>query len=555
MVPGTIAALTSAALARGTRRIVREYFPLADEWAILAHSHPRVAEPRTWFTNGFRGYFAPPPGLPNPQGDKFSRPLFNATYWLVGKAVGPTSGRYLHIGHVGVGAAAGLTSAAVLRAGGSAGAAAASGATVPFLPALVPSASLLVYPCMSFDPLTACFSQSAAMAYDAGRFRTAAAFLVAGVLTKETALPSAAALPALYAVENRSALLRDGRARRSLAALLVPAFTWYAARRAAYGDAGLQESAYVLRDDPQGRLVRQARIAAKFPFWTNLAALRSPGRPTEKAAAAAHLVANALVVLGAGLEIGSRLRAGRRPTSDEASFVMSYAFLNAVGTSPRYGVTLDMSLLASLARWRREAGGSSTAVRAVTAGLAVGTVASTLLVARDFPRLERNFLAYAEVGRKYVAALRRFDVGTRVLVLNDPVTFWAPVKWLSRTMGVQATVVKLADHPWSYDNLAGMTTPSTVDLQPPSIPGGPWRFTQSEGVDILAAYPALSGHDAAHVDYGDGISVDLEPFPAGEPQPGDHPRWAAMRIAPGNGPAHFLYYDPADGEFHSVAVS
>lgn len=550
-IAATVGALTTGSLVRGTSKIWRNYFPLADEWAILAHSHPDVAEPRSWVADGFRGYFTPPDGLPDPQGDQFVRPLFNAAYWLVGKFARPTSGRYLHVGHVGVGAAAGLTTLAIARSGGSLTSAAGYGATVPFMPALLPSGTLLVYPCMSFDPIAACFSQAATMAYDSGRIPIAAGFMVAGVLTKETALPTAGALTGLYALERRSDLLRSARARRSLATLAVPAGLWYAARRIAYRDASLQEGAYVLRKDPRGRAARQARIAAKFPFWANLSALRTGSSP-EKAAAAAELVSNALVMGGAFVELVSRLRAGRRVTAEEASFLLSYAFLNAVGTSPRYGVTLDMSLLTSLARWRRERGAPSPAARAVTAGLVAGTVTSSMRAARDFPRLERNFLAYAEVGRKYVAALRQFDAGNRVLVLNDPVTFWTPVRWLTKTLGIKATVIKLADHPWSYDNLAGMTTPTTVDLQPPTAPGEPWRFTQSQGVDILAAYHALSPDQPAHIDYGDGIAVDLEPFDVGAQPVSDHPRWAAMRVIPGDRPAHLLYYDPADGEFHAV---
>lgn len=552
-VAATIAAATSGALARATRTIVRNYFPLADEWAILAHSHPSVAEPKSWFTSGFRDYFAPPDGLPQPGGGNFSRPLFNAAYWLVGTVAGPTSGRYLRMGQVGVGAAAGLTSLAVSRSGGSLRSATGAGALAPLMPALVPSSTLLVYPCMSFDPVAACLSQAATMAYDAGRVKTAAGLMCAGVLTKETALPTAGALPALYAWEHRRELLRCRSARRSLAALAVPTALWWTARRA-LGDAGIQESAYVLRPDPQGMLVRQARIAAKFPFWANLPDLRTPGWSTNKVAAAAQVACNALVMGGAFAALGSRLFRGERPTADEASFVLSYAFLNAVGTSPRYGVTFDLTLLTSLVRWRREAPADSLAVRAVTTGLGVGVATSAALALRDYPRLERNFLRYAAVGRKYIAALREFEPGTRVLVLNDPVTFWTPVKWLTKTMVISADVVKLADHPWSYNNLDGLATVSVVALEPPSAPGEQWRFTQSQGVDILAAYPALPTDQPAHVDYGNGIEIDLEPFADDAVPSSDRRRWAAMRITPGDRPAHLLYYDPVADEFRSVEV-
>jgi hypothetical protein len=542
-------------LAFANRKIARDYFPLADEWSILAHSHPRVAEPRRWFTEGFRHYFTPPAGLPPLQGFLFSRPLFNATYWVLGLRAEPESGRYLQISHASVGACAGMAALAASRSGGSLRSAAGIGAVVPLMPALVPSMTLLIHPCMAFDPLAAALTQGATMAYEGGRTRTAAALLTAGLLTKETALPTAGALPALYALEKRGQLLRDGQARRSLLALAAPAAAWVAVRRATFGPSSIQDSAYVFRPDPRGKLMRQLRIAAKFPFWVNYGSLNDRGLTVNKAAAGSLLLANAAVVGGTAVEIASRFRAGRRPSPDEASLVASYGFLLAMGTSPRYGVTLDMSLLHALAQWRRGRGRPSRAARAVSAGIAVGLVTNAVTTAKEYPRLERNFLAYAEVGRKYIAALRKFGPGERVLVLNDPVTFWAPVKYLTRTMGIKAEVIKLADHPYSRDNLDGMTNLSMVSLEPPAEPGDPWRFSQSRGIDILSSHPLLPNDEPVHVDYGDGIVIDLEPFAPDAPPTDDHQRWAAMRIVPGDRPAHLLYYDPATGEFESVAVN
>ncbi|MFL6088979.1 MAG: hypothetical protein ACJ71Z_02435 [Aeromicrobium sp.] len=550
-----LAAAVSGTLAYANRKIVRNYFPLADEWSILANSHPRVADPQGWFTKGFRDYFTPPAGLPNLQGFLFSRPLFNATYWAVGRRAEPESGRYLQISHVGVGVCAGMTTLAVARSGGSLRSAAGTGAVLPLMPALVPSMTLLIHPCMAFDPLAAAVTQGATIAYEGGRLRTAAALLTAALLTKETALPTAAALPTLYALENRGRLLRDGRARRSLLALAAPAAAWFAVRRATFGPSSIEDSAYVFRPDPRGKLMRQARIAAKFPFWVNYGSLGERGLTVNKVAAGSLLLSNAAVVAGAVVELASRLRAGRPPSPDESSLAASYAFLLAMGTSSRYGVALDMSMLHALVQWRRERGRPSRAARVVSAGLALGVATNTVLTAKEYPRLERNFLAYADVGRKYVTALRRFGAGERVLVLNDPVTFWAPVKFLTRTLGIKAEVIKLADHPYSRDNLDGMTNTSIVSLEPPAGPGEPWRFSQSRGIDILSSHPLLPNDEPVHVDYGDGITIDLEPFASDVPPTDDHQRWEAMRIMPGDRPAHLLYYDPATGEFETVAVN
>lgn len=237
------------------------------------------------------------------------------------------------------------------------------------------------------------------------------------------------------------------------------------------------------------------------------------------------------------------------------SLLAPSAFMLLAGTSPRYGVTLDLSLLNVLTRWRREAERPSLAVRAVSAGLAVGWLANTVVTAKEYTRLRRNFLEYADIGRKYVAALRTFRPGERVLVLNDPVTFWAPVKWLTTAMGIKAEVIKLADYPYSRDLLDGITVPSEVRLEPPTGSGEPWRFSHPRGVDVLSSHPLLPTDELVHVDYGDGITIDLEPAPADATPTDDHQRWAAMRIFPGDRPAHMLYYDPAAGDFEAVSVN
>jgi hypothetical protein len=549
-----VAGAVFGAVAFANRRIARNYFPLADEWSILAHSHPRVARPRSWFTEGFRYYFTPPAGLPQLQGFLFSRPLFNAAYWAVGRRAEPESGRFLQLSHVGVAACAGMAAHAVARSGGPLRSAVGTGAVVPLMPSLVPSMALLVNPCMAFDPIAAALTQGATTAYEDGRTRTAAALLTAGLLTKETALPTAAALPALYALQHRSELRRSSRARRSLVALAAPAAVWFSIRRATFGPARMEDTAYVFRQDrPGGRLARQLRIAAKLPFWAKYTALADDGISVDKAAATSHMLANVAVTGGAMVELASRMRAGRRPSAAEASLVASYAFLLVMGTSPRYGVTLNMSLLNALAQWRRER--PSRAVRAVSAGVGVGLAANAVVTLKEFPRVERNFLAYAEVGRKYLAALQKFGPGERVLVLNDPVTFWAPVKWLTRTMGIQAEVIKLADYPYSLAYLDGISVPTTVRLDPPAGPGEPWRFSQSQGIDILSSAPFLPTDEAVHVDYGDGIIIDLEPAADQDAAAMDnHRRWAAMWITPGDRPAHLLYFDPDTGDFNAVAT-
>src|SRR5262245_56570314 len=85
-----------------THRLVQHYFPLADEWALIANSHPDFADPSRWLSEGFRDYFQPPAGLPHERGANFVRPIFNLAYWLGGHLLAPASGGYLYVGYLAI---------------------------------------------------------------------------------------------------------------------------------------------------------------------------------------------------------------------------------------------------------------------------------------------------------------------------------------------------------------------------------------------------------------------------------------------------------------------
>ncbi|MBV8063075.1 MAG: hypothetical protein JOY51_05740, partial [Nevskia sp.] len=60
-----------------------QYFPIADQWALIANSHPAFAHPLQWFSRGFSDYFVYDPAVSRPYAN-FIRPGFNGVFWLLG---------------------------------------------------------------------------------------------------------------------------------------------------------------------------------------------------------------------------------------------------------------------------------------------------------------------------------------------------------------------------------------------------------------------------------------------------------------------------------------
>src|SRR4051812_43569486 len=100
-----VALLWACAIALPMHGFVAGYFPLADDWSVLAHSHPRFAQPLGWFTEGFADYLAQPAGQAY---SNFLRPVLNLVYWVQGWWLSPESGAYLYFNYVVIAACAGL---------------------------------------------------------------------------------------------------------------------------------------------------------------------------------------------------------------------------------------------------------------------------------------------------------------------------------------------------------------------------------------------------------------------------------------------------------------
>ena len=533
-----------------TQDVVSHYFPLADEWALIANSHPDFATPWRWLTEGFSQYFLPPPGLPHESGANLIRPVFNLTYWLCGLWLAPESGGYLYITYLAIAACSGLAYLSIVQSGLSRRSALVLAASAPMMPSLIPALEPLIYPCMGFDVVAAAFTMLAFLAYRSRRWALVALWMGLAVFTKETALPIAAALPALFLIEHRKRILGERRLMAGFALMATPLLAWLIVRLLAFGAADSAD-VYVLQGNAHGLLYRQARILTKWPFWTETSPLfQDPDLTRDTLATALLLLANGMLMTGVLSLILIRVLNRQMPRVEEVCLFSCYFFLLIVGVSPRYGVLLDLFLLICLAVWWADHPRHPWPRWLVAMGLGTGLVVSTFQTVVRFPELRSNFLRYSEVGHRYVSALRTFGPDETVVVLNDPVTFWMPVKWLNQTMRIQATVVKLADYAWSPHLLDGIEAPCDVALEFVPERRSQYRFTQSCGIDLLSATRYLQADRPFHFDFGDGTSIELAPY--AEAPSGERTRWESMLISPGRPDTRLLYFDPRSSDFKTT---
>src|SRR5581483_9629359 len=293
-----LAAAWAALLSLLLHGFVAGYFPLSDEWALLANSDPRFADPIAWLTRGFAGYFTEPPGLAGPYAN-FVRPVVNFCYWLQGLWLAPESGARLYFNYLVIGACSGACLLAMRATPLSRGLTLLFAAAVPLLPGFLPSSQLLFFPVMAFDPLVACLCILAAILYQREQFSAAALVLLVAALTKEASIPIAAALTALYVIEHRRALIaKDLRAWLRFAMLAAPVVLWLACRYALFGS--LTQGTYTHINGANDALRFLPRTIVRVPFWFD--------RKTDLTIEARPLMmlANAAVMIAALAAVGRR---------------------------------------------------------------------------------------------------------------------------------------------------------------------------------------------------------------------------------------------------------
>ncbi len=529
-----LALLWACALALAMHGFVAGYFPLADDWSVLAHSHPRFAQPLGWFTEGFANYLAQPPGLSEPYSN-FLRPVLNLVYWIQGLWLPPESGGYLYFNFAVIGVCAGLCLFAA-RDSSARLPALALAAVLPLMPGLLGSQQTLFFPVMAFDPLAAALCMLAAILYQRERWIVCAVTLLAAALTKETAMPIVVALPLLCVVQQRNALRAGERAAWSrLAVLCAPIAVWFALRYAAFG--GMTGGTYtnagvgvILRNIPN--------CIVQVPFWS----VRGGGIHFDSATLT--LFANAAVMASVLLILGRRVVARMPLRPLEICFLFAYAFMLRFGFVQRFGAVMDVFLVACVALWLGEH--ESRRLASVAAiGLLIGLVATHRHSLRTFEERSAVLRDGHEIARRFVAALRTAPQGSRVIVVNDPVTWFARLESLVRVEELPIEVVKLSDVNCSIP-LAAWTPHCEVSLA--SQNAGEYLFSQSCGIELCgtpAAHTKLTAWQPAA-----GIGAELRPGATPQAEFGMQARWSAIRFTLADAQARVLYFDPSTHDFH-----
>lgn len=518
--------------------VSRDYFPIADQWALIANSHPAFAHPGQWFTQGFSDYFVYDPAVSKPYAN-FIRPGFNGVFWLFGLFLSPESGGYLYFVYAVLGACAGVVYLLIRQQSAApAWLALLLAAAAPLTPPLVPEIGTLLVAYSAFDPLAAVLAVLALMAWVRGRCWLSAALLLAALLTKETSLPVLGALLLLSLWRWWS---ERGQGATPLPAVLIamPLLLWLGLRLAAFGNAS--GGVYVLG----GSLARQfARQALQWPFWLETLPFHLDAPAGRRLQAWLLLAAN----LGFGLAtlgiVGQRvLRRRQAPHAVELALLLSWLFMILVGVSDRLGAVLCLCLLGSLGLWLGERQAPRLTALAA-ACLVLGLGATVWRMPGRWQEIEPLVVDYSRLSRAYLAELKTYAPDDTVVVLNDPVSWHSQARWLRLAGGVPAQLVKVADFACPATS-PRLRQPCAVTLQPGAATGE-YEFAQSCGIDWCGAFVA---HDRpARISPAAGIQAELLP---GRSSSGAAD-WTTLRLKLARGPLKLLYFDPADRGFHRL---
>jgi hypothetical protein len=533
----------AAFLAFLSRALLAQYYPFADEWALLANADPHIVSPVRWFTSGFSDYFSYHPELSKPFAN-FVRPGFNFTYWLLGLAFEPTSSARLWFNFLTIGACSGLAYLCVAHTGSRW--ALPLAALVPLLPGYI-TASAHSVACLAYDPMIAALSLGALLAYERGRLPLTAALLLYAVMTKENSLPVAAAFPALHFLRHwRELTTRPWLRAQQVLLLGLPVVAWLALRLWAFRDVSGGTYAFQYAE-PMHAVRAVLRMLPRWPMWVDAPPWQMVPRLSAETTPLWGLVlANLTLVAGLGLRLLWQWWRRRSLDASLLVFLCSDVFMLLVGIAPRYGAVTLALLVVCVARWlaSREAPRSAAAVTALMiAGVAIG-------LSRQWApawELQRQFAEYGGIARSYVQTLKTFPAGSRVIVLNDPTTWHSRLRWLLAVEAVPAEVYKVADY--TCPNAGSRVfEPCAAEVAATADPLR-FEFTQSCGFDLCNAVRSGAIPIDVTLEGGVQLAVQPEPPPAGlaEPRP---LVWRKATVTLDRGDAWLLWFDPAGREFH-----
>lgn len=548
-----IAAFCTLALGLLLSDIVRNFFPYAEEWKILVASLPEFARSLQWFTRGFIDYTNPYPAW-SLAAANFFRPVMEIVYWLRGSLFGQDWGAYLYFNFLFIGAAAGALYFCLrtLKPGPAstpgedaagpwlAGALALAFVLMPPMASTAARFQPVFLPQMGFDPLIAAFSLLACLCYAYRRYAVASALVLAALLTKEQALPLAAALPLVHAWTSRH------RWREALPALLVlalPLLAWIAMRFLLFG--GVSQGVYVLMREP-AEIVRAFVVNLfKLPLY----APPLSGALREPLSWQGLLVAcNGLVLAYLAVDVWRRWRM-RGPDAVSSAVILSWGFLALVGLNPRYGAIIIALSLVMVAR-PAVAGVPAVARYMALAAVLVSGLVHGWLSVQSYGTHARFSQEVYEAGREYADALRGIEADI-VVVLNDPNTMYTAPSDMAKVLDTPVTAVfKASDFPWPWPAPYAREMPEqacTVSVT--SADGTAVTLRQSCGFRIMGA--PVPRETPVVLPMADGVRAEFpEAAPAGDTM--DLGKRLVLHVQrPG---VAVLYFDPATGSFQEVST-
>src|SRR5205807_6770228 len=133
------------------------------------------------------------------------------------------------------------------------------------------------------------------------------------------------------------------------------------------------------------------------------------------------------------------------------------------------------------------------------------------------------------------------------VVLNDPVTWHARLKWLTAVEGIPATVVKAMDFscPASPERLR---EPCNVSLRPDES-GRRFAFSQDCGLDFCGA--TIHPREEVRRTLLDGVFVELPKIRARNEA---RPVWPGMTLTLERSEVFLVYFDPETRDFQQIHV-
>lgn len=523
-------------LSLGLQGLISGYHPLADEWALLAHSHPWFAEPRQWFSEGFADYFTQPEGFVVVE-THFIRPVFNFCYWLLGLFLAPLSGAYLYLNYFVIGACSGLSYLCMCKTQNTTRVSLLLLALcAPLMPSLIPSLGVLGVPCLAYDPLVACFCLLAWLGYTQQRYLLTGLALLVAVFTKETALPIALALPLHFLYQASCERKPWATLGRPLLLLGSPLLIWITLRFAAFGSIG--NGVYVLSDSLNWLVLRAIYLSTQWPYWRNAQDVVSSEFGSGSSLIRYTLLGiNILTMATIATIAASKLWRKKRFSAAEFCLFSSYGLMLVAGVSARYGVVFSVFLLLSIAQWQPVYRLRMTVI--VLPALIVALLITNGQAWQNHTQVFARWQQLHGLSKQLVTTLESFDAKETVLVINDPITMTATMDSLTKVANIKAKVSKISDFVCPHNtNRLDQSCPVTWEKRPSQ---NEFIYQQACGIQICNVHQSANWPEEIYKD----SNIHVSPVYDAHSQP----PVTSLRLSLKQPNLRLLYFDPETRRF------